>query len=219
MADNLVALRDRRDHVIARISDCYANDLLEIDELERRLDLAHGARTLAELDALVADLGLVDTSPAGSVTLVPAASVAIDAPNRAARERLRVMFSAVERRGRWIVPSGLQLRVLFGHAELDLREASLGPGTTTIDVRVTMANLDVILPPNLAIEVDVSCFAGNVGERHRVPPDFDPSRPILRIVGAVRFGNFEIATRLPGETEGDARRREKRERKQLAAAP
>jgi len=41
---------------------------------------------------------------------------------------------------------------------------------------------------------------------------------MLRIVGAVRFGNLEIATRLPGETDRDARRRERRERKQLRQA-
>jgi hypothetical protein len=51
-----------------------------------------------------------------------------------------------------------------------------------------------------------------------VPPDTDPARPLIRIVGTVRFGNLEITTRLPGETARDAYRREKRERKQLRKA-
>jgi hypothetical protein len=54
-----------------------------------------------------------------------------------------------------------------------------------------------------------------VTERHRVPPDADPARPMIRIVGSVRFGNLEITTRLAGETARDAYRREKRERKAL----
>jgi hypothetical protein len=215
MAESLVALRDRREQVISRLSDGYARDIFDVDELERRLDLAHSARTVAELDTLVNDLG---DSPAASTALVPAGATAIDDPARVATKKLRVIMSSVERRGRWTVPKQLDLRVLWGNAELDFRDASLGPGITTIHVRVFMGNFELILPPNLAIEVDVSSFAGSVTERHRVPPDADPRRPQIRVVGRVSFGNLEITTRLPGETARDARRREKRERKQLRDA-
>lgn len=213
MPESLVALRDRRHQVIARLSECYAGDILEVEELERRLDLAHAARTVAELEELVADL-----APAATTALVPAAPAAIDDPGRAAEKKQRVIMSSVERRGRWTVPRKLRLRVFWGHAELDFRDASLAPGTTTIDIGVLMGNLEIILPPHLSIDVDVSSFMGSVEERHRVPPDADPARPVLQLVGSVRLGNLEICTRLPGESGGDARRRERRERKQLRAA-
>jgi hypothetical protein len=216
MSESLVALRDRREQVIARLSDAYAADLFEVEELERRLDLAHNARTVAELDQLTADLAA--PTPTTSTALVPASPLAIDDPMRVDYKRLRVVMSSVERRGRWTVPKQLAVRTFWGNVELDFRDASLGAGITTIHVRATMANVEIILPPNLAIDVDVSSFAGNVEERHRVPPDLDPSRPMLRIVGKVRFGNLEISTRLPGETEYDERRRERRERKQLREA-
>lgn len=214
MAESLVALRDRREQVISRLSDGYARDAFDVDELERRLDLAHGARSVAELDALVSDLG---EPPAPSTALVPAGPRAIDDPERADARKLRVVMSSVERRGRWTVPRQLDLRVFWGNAELDFRDASLGAGITTIHVRVFMGNFELILPPNLAIEVDVSSFAGSVTERHRVPPDDDPRRPHIRVVCWVLFGNLEITTRLPGETARDALRREKRERKELRA--
>lgn len=212
MAESLVALRDRREQVISRLSDGYARDIFDVDELERRLDLAHGARSVAELDRLVDDLG--EPAPA-STALVVAGPTAIDDPERPDARRLRVIMSSVERRGRWSVPRKLDLRVFWGNAELDFRDASLGAGVTTIHVRVFMGNFEVVLPPNLSIEVDVSSFAGSVTERHRVPPDADPARPQIRIVGSVRFGNLEITTRLPGESARDAHRREKRERRQL----
>ncbi|HZJ66705.1 MAG TPA: LiaF domain-containing protein [Kofleriaceae bacterium] len=212
MAQSLVALRDRREQVIARLSEGYAQDVFDVDELERRLDLAHGARSVAELDALVADI-----SPAASpsTALVVAGPTAIDDPTRPDTKKVRVILSSVERRGRWSVPRQLDLHVLCGNAELDFRDASIGPGVTTIHVRVFMGNFEVVLPPNLGIDVDVSSFAGSVTERHRVPPDADPARPLIRIVGTVRFGNLEVTTRLPGESARDAYRREKRERKQL----
>jgi len=217
MAESLVALRDRREHVIARLSESYADDVFDVDELERRLDLAHGASTVAELDALISDL-VTSTTSTTSTAMVVAGPTAIDDPTRPDRKKLRVIMSSVERRGRWSVPRQLELRVLWGNAELDFRDASLGPGVTTIHVRVFMGNFEVILPPNLAIDVDVSSFAGAVTERHRVPPDADPARPVIRIVGTVRFGNLEITTRLAGETAGDAHRREKRERRALRGA-
>jgi hypothetical protein len=216
MADSLVALRDRREQVIARLSEAYAEDLFDVDELERRLDVAHGTGSVAELEALLADLA--PSVPTAGTAMVRAGPTAIDDPNRPDTKKLRVIMSSVERRGRWSVPRALDLRVLWGNAELDFRDASLGPGITTIHLRVFMGSFEVILPPNLAIEVDVSSFAGSVTERHRVPPDADPARPLIRIVGTVRFGNLEITTRLPGETAHDAYRRENRERKQLRKA-
>jgi hypothetical protein len=208
MTDSLVAVRDRREQVIARLSQCFAEDVLEVEELERRMDLAYAAKTIAELDALVADL-----APSSSTALVPAGLVAVDDPTRAEAKKLRVVFGNLERKNHWVVPKELRLRVWFGNAELDFREASLQAGVTTIEVGVSFGNLEIVLPPGLAIDVDVSSIAGNVEERHRVPRELDPGRPMLRITGAVRFGNLEISTRLPGETERDARRRERGERK------
>jgi hypothetical protein len=52
----LVAVRDRREQVTAQLTDAFARDDIDVDELEHRLDLAHAARSIAELDAVAADL-------------------------------------------------------------------------------------------------------------------------------------------------------------------
>jgi len=210
---SLVAVRERREQVIAQLTDCYGRDLIDVDELDRLLDEAHAANSLAELDALVAGL-----APTTSTALVVAAPHAIDDPARLDRKRVGAIFGNIERAGRWVVPRTLVARVVFGNVELDFREASIGAGVTTLDISVTFGHLELILPPWLSIDVDVSSLFGNVEEKHRVAQSPDPAQPILRVTGAVRFGNLEITTRLPGETHRDARRRERRERKQLRRA-
>ena len=97
MTESLVAVRDRREQVIARLAQCFAEDVLEVEELESRLDLAHAARTLAELDVLVADL-----APTSTTALIPTPPQAIEDPLRAQTKKLRVIMSSVERRGRWL---------------------------------------------------------------------------------------------------------------------
>jgi signal transduction histidine kinase len=135
-----------------------------------------------------------------------------------------VRFGSVERGGAWTVPPQLDVQVRFGHAELDLREAALGPGTTTIRVDVRFGNVELVVPEGLPIEMNVASFAANVSgtarreERapgdgvYRQPPELDPSRPRVRVVGSVKAGNFEVLTLRPGESREHALHRAHLER-------
>ena len=179
----------QRDQVIDRLSSDYANGLFEVEEYERRVAAAHAAQTPAELEALV---------PIGTTALVPA-------------QKLRIIAGSIEKTGPWRVPQQLTTRVLWGNLLLDLREAVLS-GNTTIDVHITMGNVEVIVPPGVDVEVDASSFMANVEERidHVTTAG---SRPVVRVIGKVRLGNLELATMRVGETRGDARRRRRAERR------
>ncbi len=74
---------------------------------------------------------------------------------------LRAIMGSCERRGAWKVPSRVDAQVRFGNMELDLREAQLGP-ETTINARVYMGNLEIIVPSDLAVDVAVDSIMGNV---------------------------------------------------------
>jgi len=180
-------LTDRRDRVVERLSAGYANGAFEVDELERRLALVHTATTPHDLDALVTDL-----APGTTTALVPV-------------QHTRVMFGSVERTGPWAVPQRLHARVLCGNLELDLREAQLAPGVTTIEVDVTMGNVEIVAPPDVVVDVEASSFLGNVEER--VDRAVVATTSLVRVVGRVRLGNLEVSTRHVGETHRDARRR------------
>jgi signal transduction histidine kinase len=126
---------------------------------------------------------------------------------------LRAVMSSIERCGAWEVPQHLDIRVKLGNAELDLREAQLAEGTTTFDVDVNLGNLEIILPEDLAVEVDVSAFAGSVEEASS--GNVVRGGRKLRITGRVKFGSVELSR--GGERDGDfcdapADRRARRER-------
>jgi signal transduction histidine kinase len=95
----------------------------------------------------------------------------------------------------------------MGNCELDFREAKLAPGLTTIHVNIRMGNVELVVPPELAVEVSVESVAGNVQEHRESRGTVDPNRPRLRIVGTCKAGNCEIFTLALGETRVDAHHR------------
>ncbi len=215
--DNLVAVRDRREQVIQTLTEQFAADVLEVDELDRRLDLAHRARSLAELDDLVVDLapaGGAGAAPSTALAPRPAAEVAPHGwPDR---KRYVAIFGGVERKGRWTVPRKMNVVAIMGGVDLDFREAVFAPGVTELRVTCLMGGADIIVPPWLAVECDASAILGGFEQLDRGHGEPDPGRALLRITGIAVMGGVDIQTRLPGESWRQARKRIKRERKALA---
>src|SRR5579862_804106 len=153
---SLVALRDRREQVIAMLTKGFSDDVFDVDELDRRLDRAHSATTLAELDELINDLA----APAASTALVPASAHTLvrDDPNRPAEKKLWCVMSGIDRKGRWIVPRKMRVKCFWGGGRLDFRDADFGPGVTELHVSCIMGGFELIVPPTLSVDVDASAI-------------------------------------------------------------
>ena len=211
--NSLVALRDRREAAIQQLADSFAADLLTIDQFDDRVARAHSAATIAELDALVADLPAPTQSKSTALVKL---DVDASLEKNATKKRLLSLFGSLERHGAWIVPDHVAVGAVFGSTVLDFREARFSSQTVTLEARAVFGSLEIIVPPQLAVECDGSSIFGSIeSHAHAVA---DPERPILRITGTVFCGSIEVQTRLPGESAGDARRRKRRERKALAAS-
>ena len=180
---------EHRERVIESLSSGYAQGVLEVDELDRRLALVQTAKNSRELEALVTDLA---SRPSTPTALVPT-------------QRMRIMFGSIERTGPWSVPQQLRARVVCGNLELDLRDARLAPGLTTIEVDVTMGNVEVIVPPGFQVDVEASSFLGAVEERTERASI--AATNVIRVIGRVRLGHLEVSTLHRGETRRDARHR------------
>lgn len=204
-----VALRQKREHTIQVLCEHFASDHLEAEELEARIDRAHGATSLAELDALLADL------PTRSTAAVPEVRRE-HAGYHPAREQSVVVavMGGAERRYDVLPSREINVLAVMGGVHLDFRNASFPAGTTELRIFALMGGVEVVVPPD--VQVDSSGIGIMGGFEHvghgRFPVDLQ--RPVLRIVGVAIMGGVEITQRLPGESSGEARARMKYEERQ-----
>ncbi|HSJ15720.1 MAG TPA: LiaF domain-containing protein [Longimicrobiales bacterium] len=211
-------LRERRERTVALLCEHFAQDRLSIEELERRIDVAERAREPAELAALLQDITVPAPSAAASVPEPAARPAPVPyTGDRAANSAILAVMGGVERRGAWQPAARTYVIGLMGGVDLDFREVALPPGETELFVLALMGGIDIVVPPDLA--VDVSGIAIMGGFEHRdVSRSLPPDAPRLRVRGLALMGGVDVQVRQPGESAKDARRRlreEQRARRRL----
>lgn len=188
-----VALRAAREHTIQRLSEAFAGDVLTLEAFENRVDQAFACRTRSDFEALVRDLG---------PTLEQRALMRVEAdlapsPEPSAQPNIqRVALSVlgnVERRGRFVLPRLGRALAVLGNVELDLREIAFPAGVTELRVSAVLGNVEIVVPPNLAVETDGSGILGSFATVSRMPLEAG-DEPVLRIRGNAVLGNVEIRT-------------------------
>lgn len=214
----LVAVRDRREQIIEWLSDQFAKDALEMEEYERRIDLAHQATSAEALEQVVADLGMPAAAPVETTRAMVPRKVELPMVARPEQKRMFAILGGVDRKGTWIVPRDLRVTTVMGGISLDFREAVLPPGITRVHVTAIMGGVEIIVPPHVAVQCDGSAIMGGFEEVHRAPVTPDPETPTLMITGFAVMGGVQITTRLPGENSWQAWKRERRERRQLQSS-
>ena len=162
---NLVALRDAREQAIAQLSDAFAHNLIEVEEFERRVTLAHRSNSVADVERTVSDL----VSPNPSVITVAATAPHPLLASERETDQVLAIFGGVERRGTWTLPRHLQAFAILGGIVLDFREALLLPGVTELQIVAVMGGVELIVPPGLSVEVSGTAVMGGFGHVERVP--------------------------------------------------
>jgi hypothetical protein len=201
-------LAAERERVIEQLSAHFASDHLQLTELEHRLDRAYGAESVEELRALVADLP--SAHPAPPPMSLPAPSLLAPPEHVPERGMLVAVMGGQERGGSWIVPRHLKVVAVMGGALIDLRQARFAPGVTDIEIFVAMGGVEVLVPPGVRVEDAMGAtFMGGFEHRAGDADALSPDHPVVRLSGIAFMGGVEAATRYPGESARDARRREK----------
>jgi hypothetical protein len=205
-AGQLTVTRERREQAIKTLVSGFAEDRIPLEELERRLDIAHRTPDPTELDRLIADL----PAPDAPATPAPQPTVALGE----VRENSFVvaMMGGVAKKGRWTPARRTIVLAFMGGAEIDLREAILPPGEVEIAIFAVWGGVEIIVAPGTDVDVSGVAIMGGFEQQSggNLP---QTGGPRVRVTGLALMAGVEVYVRYPNETARDARRRLKEERK------
>ena len=211
-------LNHTRKVTIDALCEHFANDVMSVEEFERRVDVAHRASTTEEIKALLRDL------PGGELPALQQAQTPATMPKQefgvtAAAHVKETAFvvacmGGASRKGRWSPARKNYTISVMGGTQLDFREAVFGPGVTEVQAFAIMGGVEIIVPPGLHVECHgIGIMGGFDHLADTIQPD-GLDGPTLRITGVAIMGGVDVTVRHPGETAREARRRRKLERKE-----
>jgi hypothetical protein len=215
---------------IDALCEHFAADRITMEEFERRVDLVNEADSPVGIREALADLpgteAVIVGEPAGDLTTttrrpppIPtgAAGGPVMVPAELVKERqwIVAVWSGPKRAGPWTPARRTVVTAVQGGAELDFREARLGPGVTEVTALAFMGGVDIIVPPGLQVEVSGVGIMGAFEASDDLTGVVDPAKPILRVSGLAMMGAVEVSMRVHGESARDAKRRRKLARKEL----
>jgi class 3 adenylate cyclase len=169
-----------RDRVVEVLRTAAGDGRLTPDDLDQRLEAALTARTLAELEPLLADLTVA----------------APEAPDLA---RIECASGSVKRERGWVVPRRLEIAIGSGSVRLDFRQAVINVPELRIDVQIASGGLKLITRPGIVVDADdVAVSSGSV----KVVPPSGPDAPVeLRVKVSGRVGSGTVSAR-PARRQG-----------------
>ncbi len=202
-----------RQATIDALCEHFANDVMSIEEFERRVETAQSASTAEELQELLRDLpvGNVPAPLRGEAPAPTPSHGATAAADVKDKEFVVAVLGSSGRAGRWQPARKNYAVTVCGGAELDFRDAIMPPGVTELHVFTMCGGVDIIVPPGMTVESHGIALLGgfeHVADRYREP---DPRAPKLVVKGVALMAGVGISVRHPGETARDARRRRKLE--------
>ena len=118
-----------------------------------------------------------------------------------ARGGIVSFLSSTEREGRWELPRYLRALAVLGNLELDLRDAVIGLGVSVIEAVAVMGNIEITVPPDVAIESDGDSLLGSFVVKYKggATPALANGLRTVRIIGTAYVASVEIRVKGPDE--------------------
>ncbi len=169
----LLASHADRDRAVEVLRTAAGDGRLTADDLDQRLEAALTARTLADLEPLLADL--------------TTAAVAEDLA------RIKCGSGTAKRDRSWVVPRRLEIDIGSGSVRLDFRQAVIAVPELRIDAQIASGSLKLITRPGIVVDADdVTVSSGSV----KVVPSAGPDAPVeLRVKISGRVGSGSVSAR------------------------
>lgn len=215
-------LPSAKEEAIDVLAECFAQDMMTVEDFERRVSIVHAAGSMSELSEAVAGIRTrgAETRPQGEqrAQIEALQRMRPDVPAQRVRDsdRAIAVLGNTKRAGRWVPARRNTAMSVLGSVVIDLREALLGPGECKFSVATFMGSVEILVPPGLHVDCAGSAVLGSFGEELRRDQEapLDPDAPRVRIDGVAVLGSVEVEDRRVGETKREARRRLRREAKE-----
>jgi hypothetical protein len=133
--------------------------------------------------------------------------VVVPAEQARARAGVTCFFSGQSRSGVWELPRQFRVACIAGSVELDLREAQISAGVSTIEVFVLFGSVEIIFPPGVRVDAAGDGLGGSFSFHTDPTIPIPPDAPVIRLQGDAFFSSVEGLVRYSGESSRDAKRR------------
>lgn len=198
MADLTPPLTRAREQKITELSSHFANDDLTLEDLERRIERVYKAVSVAELDAITADLQSLSPQAAGvsgtRVSSSTSRAAGTYAPNSG---RILSIMGESRRMGRWQVPQRLDVVSVMSDTRIDLTQAVMPSGIVDIDMRVVWAACKIVVPPGMRVINEMHAIMASV---HSKADDVAAGAggtfaPTIRLTGIALMAEVKVVVR------------------------
>jgi hypothetical protein len=179
-----------RDKVADLLREALAEGRLTPEEHAERIDAVYAARTYAELAPITEDLPAArDMQLEASVPGLRPHDPGLPAPHPAPGS-VTAVFSAAERKGRWLVEPHTNVQAIFGGAMLDFRQAVLTQREVTLNIVAVFGGVEIKVPPGVRVIGDGAAVFGGWD----LPGDetVEAGAPVIRLTGLALFGGVEV---------------------------
>ncbi|WP_146615442.1 DUF1707 SHOCT-like domain-containing protein [Nonomuraea aridisoli] len=178
-----------RERVAEMLRVAVAEGRITLEELHERLDRAYSARTLGDLDDVVADLpGSEELPAAGPLVTLAGADVL----------ELHTLSGRVEQTGQWVVPERMSAKAgRWGKVRIDFTRARCPHREVVLDVEITswFGDIVIVVPRGWRVRDDevVRRWMGAV--HNLVPEPLAPDGVTVRLTGYVQTGDVWVRYR------------------------
>lgn len=183
-----------REGVAQRLHDALSEGRITMQELEQRLDTVYAAKTLGELDPVIADLPNGPDTIGATGQQHPAAGQPDPRIGGTPGSPFSVaVMSGASRKGGWVLPPQHTSVAMMGGVEIDLREARFARKRSTITAVALMGGIDITVPDDVVLEVSGIGFMGGFESHDRGPVGTPPANaPIVKVTGFAMMGGVNV---------------------------
>ena len=171
----------RRNEAIGRVQHAFAEDVIDLAELERLLDLVELAETTTALEVVTQDLPALRSSESRALT--------VSDTDEATLSKIAVLSNNTYR-GSFRVPRSISATSIMGHLTFDFTNADFSVGVCELSCNAIGGQIDLVVPSHVRVEIDGLPLLGGF-EAELIEPEA-PDAPVLKVGGLAFCGQVSV---------------------------